>query len=709
MSTNGQQSNAADGRGEAWLAPENFDGAKAHLGKLAHVIRFATYHDRAKALGCVPQTLSDIADARQWVAWLMERGDEGEPRKVPKNPATGCNAQVPTNPGTYGTRKAAEKRWRRTKENSASAEGGIGVVLGKLEDGDYLVGIDLDTSCDAGTIADGAQEVIDRFNTYTEISPSGKGVKLFFLMDAADMADLRNLLGHDSQGKQLTRKTFEPGGHREMAIDTARFYAVTDQILENSSEELRHVPFAAVEWFIKVAGPSHLFRNQQQQQQQERDESGSGYGFRFMRGCHAEGMNFEEARGAIMADDGPAGEWARRVDERQIKRAWERSDPNQGGTPDDDADKVDPLAGFRFIGQGSIEPEPMLIDGLVSLTNLTVIAGQSSAGKTFIVILMLLCLAKQKPFFGRAVTERVGSLYVAGEGQGSIEARFAAGKVGLGLDVEEQPPIAWIGEPPSLDNPKKVDAFASKLRALDAKFRQEHGVRLGVVVIDTVSACFDLKDENDNAEVTRICKLMKRLGAGFGGVVVPVHHFGKSIESGVRGASAWRGNSEIILAVLADIDPLTGEAKNRELAAAKVRDGVQGPVASFTLQPRVIGTAANGAELINYFVQVGSEGESRFSNRGKRGRPSRSMTALRDAANEALEINGESKVIQGNPVRAVALKQVRAEFNRRYVVSDDDEQKLARAKWMAFKRALDNLPPEFAVGEISGTEWLWKR
>src|SRR5262249_29090538 len=40
------------------------------------------------------------------------------------------------------------------------------------------------------------------------------------------------------------------------------------------------------------------------------DESGSGFGYRFMRKCHAQSMNYDEAREAILADEAEAGEWA---------------------------------------------------------------------------------------------------------------------------------------------------------------------------------------------------------------------------------------------------------------------------------------------------------------------------------------------------------------------------------------------------------------
>jgi hypothetical protein len=86
-----------------------------------------------------------------------------------------------------------------------------------------------------------------------------------------------------------------------------------------------------------------------------RDESGSGYGFRFMRDCHAKGMSYEEACAAILADEGKAGEWANRVDERQFERAWERSKPSP--EPDKNAE---PQPLMRPLPP----PEPFPLDAL---------------------------------------------------------------------------------------------------------------------------------------------------------------------------------------------------------------------------------------------------------------------------------------------------------------------------------------------------------
>ena len=329
--------------------------------------------------------LNDLAGEKRWVAW-REESREGKPRKMPKNPATGGNAQVPTNPATYGTRAAAERCWQKIKKEDET--GGIGIVLG-----DTLVGSDLDSCRDpeSGEIAGWAKEVIARFDTYAEVSPSGTGVKLFFTMSAEGKGKLQALLGLNAKGEPLTRKTFAAGEHREVAIDTARFYAVTGQRLESSPEELRRVAFRDVEWFIKEAGPRYLeaqkhgnggdpFAQYGESHTTQHDESGSGHGFRFMRQCHADGMSFEEACEAILGDEEDAGEWANRVDDRQLTRAWENSKPKV----EDAAQPVPPKLVLSLADWAARDlPEPDCILGeVLSTTTRMLLAADTGIGKT---------------------------------------------------------------------------------------------------------------------------------------------------------------------------------------------------------------------------------------------------------------------------------------------------------------------------------------
>jgi len=334
-----------------------------------------------------PASLSDLAEDKRWVAWQEEvrNGDPGV--KVPKDPATGGNAKIPTDPSTYGTRAAAEHRFKQIE--ASGSKGGVGIVLGKLRDGCCLTGIDLDNCRTEGAISNLAREVIDRFDTYAEVSPSNLGAKLFFLMIEADAAKLLTFLGTDEDGKQKTRKTFAVGKHREVAIDTARFYAVTGQRLDGTPEHFRLVPFADVAWFVEEIGPRYrreAFEAAADQQSADRDQSGSGFGFRFMVRCHARSMSYEQARAAIMADGGPAGEWANRTGERQIKRAWQHS--KQPAQDDDRQRKGATLVRAKDI---VMRPKDWLWPGHLLRGAQELLTGIPGLGKSQVQISLIAC------------------------------------------------------------------------------------------------------------------------------------------------------------------------------------------------------------------------------------------------------------------------------------------------------------------------------
>lgn len=110
----------------------------------------------------------------QWVAWkAVPKGDGKKPTKVPVNPATGGNA-MSNNPATWGSFDAAVKR--ATDDGLA----GIGMMFA----GDDLVGIDLDGhvyDLQSGKFTNPLAEAVTRsFASYTEVSPSGTGVKTWF-------------------------------------------------------------------------------------------------------------------------------------------------------------------------------------------------------------------------------------------------------------------------------------------------------------------------------------------------------------------------------------------------------------------------------------------------------------------------------------------------------------------------------------------------
>jgi hypothetical protein len=112
-----------------------------------------------------------LRDRRQWVAWKYVERD-GKPTKAPVNPLTGGLADS-TDPATWGSFDEAVAAWQQSSELA-----GIGFVFSQ---DDPYCGVDLDDALDPASreIKGWGVAIIDRLASYTEVSPSGTGVKAF--------------------------------------------------------------------------------------------------------------------------------------------------------------------------------------------------------------------------------------------------------------------------------------------------------------------------------------------------------------------------------------------------------------------------------------------------------------------------------------------------------------------------------------------------
>jgi hypothetical protein len=365
----------------------------------------------------------------------------------------------------------------------------------------------------------------------------------------------------------------------------------------------------------------------------------------------------------------------------------------------------DLISSFTFLGDAPPAPPRQLIKNLFPAEGVAVTGGQSGAGKTFIEIHKAVCLSKALPFFGHKIVEQVGTAFVAAEGRGLIPNRFAAALAAK--EITDKLPIAWIKQLPDFSSAEGIKLFVRQLKALDERFRGDFGMRLGQITIDTVAASFSMNDEDDNSEATKVCNAMRRIGDEVGALMCPVHHFGKNPESGLRGASAWKGSADVVVGVLAEIDSLSGRASDREFVCTKARDGEQGPISPFELEFVRLGLDPDG-DVYGSCCVVPSEGQSRFERTAKLSKGAR---AVQDAISDALDSCGMLITPRaGMPsVKAAKVADIRREFDRRYVVDEADPAKAANAKRMAFKRALDGLPPsQFGAGSAEGADWVWR-
>jgi hypothetical protein len=109
----------------------------------------------------------ELTARRQWVGWRYETSD-GKTTKVPKNPKTGGNA-ITTEPNTWAGFREALSFIEKYRFD------GVGFVFSEA---DPFTGIDLDKCLnrETGELEPWARKWVDLFDSYTETSPSGKGL-----------------------------------------------------------------------------------------------------------------------------------------------------------------------------------------------------------------------------------------------------------------------------------------------------------------------------------------------------------------------------------------------------------------------------------------------------------------------------------------------------------------------------------------------------
>jgi putative DNA primase/helicase len=290
-------------------------------------------------------TLGTFADQqRVWCAWRSERdGDRVTKRPYQSRAAFANHADSQS---WITINRAAEIAG--TEGWLPPEGGGIGIFLGlDCSDGYCLAGLDLDGCVVAGRMAEWGQLIIDRFDTYTEISPSGTGAKLWFKYRRADLDEIRELIGGAQWGKVVKQRREDEQDHApgfELHLGR-RFFAVTHQLYPDAPEEINWVSTEDLRWLLDEIPP--LFKTVPAADvgdvgscsfepdvsgvsEKPWDESHSGRAFSRLLHLWRTGQvhTYDEAKTVLLADDPGAGIKAWTLEkgaargERELRRAW---------------------------------------------------------------------------------------------------------------------------------------------------------------------------------------------------------------------------------------------------------------------------------------------------------------------------------------------------------------------------------------------------
>lgn len=255
-------------------------------------------------------TLKSLESIPQWIVWAKDSKGIKKP-KDPTNPSR--NMQ-----DTY----SRPDQWRPVSRLPAGMAQGI--ILGQLQDGSgrHLCGIDLDSCFDDGPLGDllpWAQSVVERFQTYGEVSPSKTGMKLFFLMDAEGEDEARAaVLTEDQKGG----RSWGGGNHTEIGLTLShRFYAVTRQRYAETQATLRVVPASDVIWLAEhAAATKAAWLKGRSDSPSLCDRSAAAMTFAIKWCADNPGKTWEDMTAAMLAEGGAVSEWAT---EKQKKKKSE--------------------------------------------------------------------------------------------------------------------------------------------------------------------------------------------------------------------------------------------------------------------------------------------------------------------------------------------------------------------------------------------------
>ncbi|MBA2882078.1 putative DNA primase/helicase [Desulfosalsimonas propionicica] len=151
----------------------------------------------------IPQ---ELLNKEQWIAWKGEYKENGKVVKRPIDPNTGLYAKTNT-PDTWSSFAKAFKHYR---DNDLD---GIGFVFSET---DPYLGIDLDDCLDDG-LSPEMETLVKSFNSYTEISPSGRGLHI--------------IVKGKLPGRGLRKDKIE-------VYDKARFFTITGNRMANTPKQI---------------------------------------------------------------------------------------------------------------------------------------------------------------------------------------------------------------------------------------------------------------------------------------------------------------------------------------------------------------------------------------------------------------------------------------------------------------------------------------
>lgn len=529
----------------------------------------------------------ELALLPQWVAWQYEERD-GKKTKIPYTATT--QRASSTDPATWATFDEVCEAAGRYRRN------GVGFVFSP---DDKYVGIDLDACIgpETGLMESWAEEIVAQFDSYTEYSPSGWGVKIWA------KGELPSLSRHKTN-VHPELPLWSHGKSRAIEVyDRSRYYTVTgkpwpdtrrhivarqeeiDSLLESafvriapsSTSQPSNLPKPAIslsdEELLNAARASRngvkfseLYDYGEFTSGQESEaDSALVYMLAFMtkdpaqidrlfrnsklmrakwdakRGDSTWGANeIANAIATVKETYTPPG--------RKVKAslAWGKIRPEVAPPEEDEEDdEAEPAKPKRFKvktrAEFMLSADPQwLVDGILPFPGQTLLYGPSGLGKSFVGLDLACSVATGLQWLGHDVVQG-DVLYIAGEGQAGFKKRLASWESARNVQAEQ---LYWLTDAPQFMEASEVEAVLEALAIA--------GANPALIIIDTLARTLVGGDENSAQDVGKYLASMEALKAMAGANIMVIHHSGHAVSERPRGSSSIMGAADTLIGLTGD-------------------------------------------------------------------------------------------------------------------------------------------------------------
>jgi hypothetical protein len=577
---------------------------------------------------------SSISDMPRWVDWRREVRD-GKITKLPYVPFGSKMLASANDPLTWGTREQA------SEHGPSIAADGIGVQLGQIDDEWSLGGIDFDSCIDpiSRQIAPWAADIIRRLKSYTEVSPSGTGLKLYFLYSNTYLTALHKVMGGAKHGKQFKPASEDEHGPSIEIYISNRYFAVTNDAVVGCPTEIHKVFLDDLIYLIRVAGPAFvgkepaaplldkpnktdskpaataqivglpsdlwdrinhsalwnptLRRLLSGDLSTMTDRSRSSCAMALGGALARAGYPIEEMAQALRTWPVTA-EWAKEKAEtdggRQYRRIWEKANAPMEADGPTSEEYIDPQTGE-----------------IIQVAK----AGPAKSGIKLYTIAELRSLPQPKWLIKGLIPERSLVIPYGPPKKGktflviSQSMHVAAGAEWCGRAVEQGIVVYIAGEgvggmPDRIAAMQAHHGFPDEIpfyvvtRAINFSLpsavnelieavRSQVGEQsVAMVVVDTLARAMPGVDENSSQEIGLVIAACDRVKETLNCTVVPIHHSGKEVTKGLRGSSAIQGAVDASFSIDCD-DKILRAGSRVTMTPTDQKEADPGPPMSFLM------------------------------------------------------------------------------------------------------------------------------